>query len=153
MSKNKLINSNKRALQAVLSENFSSLFGGGTPVGGVQTNHPKGYVTGRSSPNLGNAMTGTSGPDVYIVNKEEELTSRAPTLLPFPLDTVFEHLVDSIAALQRVDSQMKSAIENNVTLSRSKLLRLKEMQQDISDYIEKITELGKSIEQINIDEL
>ena len=140
-------------MDVVLSETYSSLFGGATPVGGANTNHPKGYVTGRATPNLGHAMTGPSGPDITLINKEEELLSRAPQPLPFPLDTVFDHLVDAIAALTRVDRQMKSAIENNVTLSHSKLVRLKEMEQDIYDSIEKLTELGKNVEQININEI
>lgn len=149
----KPINSYKEALQTVLNENFSSLFGGATPVGGVSTNHSKGYVTGRSTPHGGRSMTGPTGFDITRINKEEELTSRAPALLPFPLDNVFENIVDSISSMRRVSDLMETAINNNVTLSVSKLNKLKKMQIDIENYIDEMTDIGKNIESISLSDM
>ena len=157
MKKNKKpLASYKKAVQSVLQERTTSIanaFGGVRPLAGISTNHAKGLNQGYKTPKLGRGMTGPAGVDIDMINKEEELTSRAPALLPFPLDNVFDHIVDAVSALQQVDRQMKSAIESNITLSDSKLIRLKEMEQFIFDNIEDLVKLGKNIESLNIDEI
>lgn len=142
MKTKKPINSYKEALDAVLNENFSSLFGGATPIS-----------VNKSTPHMGRSMTGPTGFDVTQINKEEELTSRAPALLPFPLDNVFENIVDSISSLRKVSDLMETAANNNVTLSASKLNKLKKMQIDVEGYIDEMINIGKNIESISLSDM
>lgn len=82
----------------------------------------------------------------------EKITSKAPPLLPFPLDNIFQDLVSGIRYIENVESQLKTAVNNNVTLTPEKLKLLMKMKRVISICKVHLADVGKHIETISIDD-
>lgn len=146
-------NKHRKILNKVITEAFSSQYGGGSPVQGISSRNAKGYSTGASTPHPGHTMTGPTGYDIDIIRQQEELDSTVPSNLPFPLDGIFEHIVDALQALGRVKSQIKIAVDNNIILPQSELSDLRSMQDKIQKYITELSTMGKDIEKFNINNL
>ena len=102
---------------------------------------------------LRSSIRGHTGYNINDINKIEKLTSKAPPLLPFPLDNIFHDLIHSIRYIENVEKQLKEAITNNVSLSPTKLAKLMKMKRTISICLNRIINGGKHIEDINLDEV
>jgi len=128
----------------------------------------RGYATGYSSrtashsistlsPGDGTSLRGTAkdttGYNIDQINSLEKMASKAPPLLPFPLDNIFQDLVSGIRYIENVDKQLKTAINNNIVLEPGKLKKLMKMRRVISICLKRIINVGKHIEDINLDEI
>ena len=142
----------EEALIESLEESFSSLYGGGSPVQGISNRGSGNSVTTRSSHPF-RSMTGPTGFDIDIIRGEEEATSKAPTLMPFPLDAVFDHITETLISLERIRILMKTTIESNSILHPDRLGKLKKMHKYIEGTIKNITTIGKAIEGINLEDI
>jgi hypothetical protein len=136
-----------------LNEAFASLYGGGSPVQGLTNRNSKGFSVGSRSAHPYRSMTGPTGYDIEQIRAEEEQTSRAPALMPYPLDAIFDHVSMSLESLEQINILLKTAIENNSMLPEEKLGRLQKIQKYIESTIKNIVNIGKNIEKINLDSI
>lgn len=127
----------------------------------------RGYATGYSSrtsshsisfqgdghTGLRSNLKGTTGYNIDQINKLEQAASKAPPLLPFPLDNIFQDLVSGIRYIENVEKQLKTAIDNNVVVPPEKLKKLMKMKRVISICLKRMVNVGKHIESINLDEI
>lgn len=139
-----------------------------TTMSGMPQNS-RGYATGMSSrtqsntistlPHGGAGSTGlkgnlspTTGYNIDQIRDLEKVSSKAPPLLPFPLDNIFQDLVSGIRYIENVESQLKMAINNNITLPPERLKLLMKMKRVISMCKIHLADVGKGIETISIDD-
>lgn len=148
-----------KSYKQALRESFTTMSG--------MPQDARGYATGYSSrtashsistipggqTGLHGTLTGTTGYNINDINKIEQETSKAPPLLPFPLDNIFQDLVSSIRYIENVERQLKTSIENNIVLSPEKLKKLMKMRHIVTICKKKMIGIGRHIEDINLDEI
>lgn len=159
----------KNRTKTIRLKNFEeSLRESFTTMSGMPQNS-RGYATGMSSrtqsntistlPHGGAGATGlrgninpTTGYNIDQIKDLEKVSSKAPPLLPFPLDNIFQDLVSGIRYIENVEVQLKIAVENNVTLPPERLKLLMKMKRVVSICKRHLADVGKHIETISIDD-
>lgn len=158
----------KRINKKLRLKNFEeSLRESFTTMSGMPQNS-RGYATGMSSRTQSNTIgtlpqgggkTGlkatigyTTGYNIDQIKDLEKVSSKAPPLLPFPLDNIFQDLVSGIRYIENVEDQLKMAINNNITLPPERLDLLMKMKRVVAICKIHLADVGKHIETISIDD-
>jgi hypothetical protein len=154
MSKNRK-NNYKEFIDEVLEEAhpMSSHYdsAGGTPLrGAMGPTVGKTWSPGEKSPKH-KAITGPTGFDIAAIQAQERLEHMAPKQKPYPLDIVYEHLVEAFIALMNAHGQIRATHRSYPVLTETERDLLESINKKIEEINEDIKNVGEALDKFTLD--